>query len=81
MVNMPVPEPIDGNRPLADLTQMRVGGPADFFFFRKIKDLSHFMKHLCGDIDVFLVGVGSNVIVRDGGVRAVVIRLGRAFIT
>jgi len=37
------------------------------------------MKHLSSDIDVFPIGVGSNVIVRDGGVRAVVIRLGRAF--
>jgi UDP-N-acetylmuramate dehydrogenase len=81
MVNMPAPKgQLTANRPLADLTWMRVGGPADYFFFPDDKDdLSYFMKHLSSDIDVFPIGVGSNVIVRDGGVRAVVIRLGRAF--
>lgn len=81
MVNMPAPKgQLTANRPLADLTWMRVGGPADYFFLPESKeDLSHFIKDLCSHIDVFPMGVGSNVIVRDGGVRAVVIRLGRAF--
>ena len=81
MVNMPVSKgQLTANRPLADLTWMRVGGPADFFFLPKNKeDLLYFMNNLCDNIDVFPIGVGSNVIVRDGGVRAVVIRLGRAF--
>ena len=81
MVNMPAPKgQLTANRPLADLTWMRVGGPADFFFLPKNKeDLLYFMNNLCDNIDVFPIGVGSNVIVRDGGVRAVVIRLGRAF--
>ena len=81
MVNMPVPKgQLTANRPLADLTWMRVGGPADYLFLPESKeDLSHFINNLCGHIDVFPIGVGSNVIVRDGGVRAVVIRLGRAF--
>ena len=50
MVNMPAPKgQLTANRPLADLTWMRVGGPADFFFLPKNKeDLLYFMKSLRG---------------------------------
>ncbi|MBF9031874.1 UDP-N-acetylmuramate dehydrogenase [Rhodobacterales bacterium HKCCE3408] len=68
------------NRPLADLTWLRVGGPADWFCQPADEaDLSAFLGALDPDIAVFPMGVGSNLIVRDGGLRAVVIRLGRGF--
>jgi UDP-N-acetylmuramate dehydrogenase len=68
------------NKPLSDLTWLRVGGPADWLFQpADIKDLREFLRGLPADIAVFPMGVGSNLIVRDGGLRAVVIRLGRGF--
>ena len=68
------------DRPLADLTWLRVGGPADWFFQPADEaDLSAFLRALDASIPVFPMGVGSNLIVRDGGIRAVVIRLGRGF--
>jgi len=68
------------NRDLASLTWMRVGGPADVLFQPADEaDLSAFLAALPRDVPVFPMGVGSNLIVRDGGVRGVVIRLGRGF--
>lgn len=68
------------NRPLADLTWLRVGGPADWFFQpADAEDLAAFLAALPAEVAVFPMGVGSNLIVRDGGIRAVVIRLGRGF--
>ncbi len=68
------------NRPLADLTWMRVGGPADVLFQpADTDDLAAFLAALAPDVPVFPMGVGSNLIVRDGGIRGVVIRLGRGF--
>lgn len=68
------------NRPLADLTWLRVGGPADWFFQpADADDLAAFLAALPAGVAVFPMGVGSNLIVRDGGIRAVVIRLGRGF--
>ncbi|MGO4853514.1 UDP-N-acetylmuramate dehydrogenase [Phaeovulum sp. W22_SRMD_FR3] len=68
------------NRPLADLTWLRVGGPADWLFQpADLADLQGFLAALPPEIAVFPMGVGSNLIVRDGGLRAVVIRLGRGF--
>ncbi|WP_295530406.1 UDP-N-acetylmuramate dehydrogenase [uncultured Thioclava sp.] len=68
------------NRPLADLTWLRVGGPADWLFQpADADDLADFLRGLPDDVAVFPMGVGSNLIVRDGGLRAVVIRLGRGF--
>lgn len=68
------------HRALADLTWLRVGGPADWLFQPADEaDLSAFLAALPADIAVFPMGVGSNLIVRDGGLRAVVIRLGRGF--
>ncbi|MBZ4021835.1 UDP-N-acetylenolpyruvoylglucosamine reductase [Rhodobacter sp. TJ_12] len=67
-------------RSLADLTWLRVGGPADWFFQPADEaDLADFLKALPENVAVFPMGVGSNLIVRDGGIRAVVIRLGRGF--
>lgn len=68
------------DRPLADLTWLRVGGPAKALFQPADRDdLSQFLKGLDPAIPVFPMGVGSNLIVRDGGLDAVVIRLGRGF--
>ncbi len=68
------------NRSLADLTWLRVGGPADVLFQpADSDDLAAFLHDLDPAIPVFPMGVGSNLIVRDGGIRAVVIRLGRGF--
>ena len=68
------------NRPLADLTWLRVGGPADALFQpADVDDLQSFLQALDPAISVFPMGVGSNLIVRDGGIRAVVIRMGRGF--
>lgn len=68
------------SRPLADLTWLRVGGPADLFFQPADEaDLAAFLTALDPAETVFPMGVGSNLIVRDGGIRAVVVRLGRGF--
>ncbi len=68
------------DRPLVDLTWLRVGGPADWLFQPADEaDLADFLRALDPGIPVFPMGVGSNLIVRDGGIRAVVIRLGRGF--
>jgi len=68
------------NRVLSELTWLRVGGAADYLFQpADIDDLALFQSQLDPDVSVFPMGVGSNLIVRDGGLRAVVIRLGRGF--
>lgn len=67
-------------RRLADLTWMRVGGAAELFFQpADVDDLVAFLKQLDRDISVFAMGVGSNLIVRDGGISGLVVRLGRPF--
>ena len=68
------------DRPLAELTWMRVGGPAEWFFQpADTEDLAAFLAALDPSVPVFPMGVGSNLIVRDGGIRGVVVRLGRGF--
>ena len=68
------------NRSLADLTWLRVGGVADAVFQPADRqDLAEFLARLPQEVAIFPMGVGSNLIVRDGGLRAVVIRLGRGF--
>ncbi|NNF91879.1 MAG: UDP-N-acetylmuramate dehydrogenase [Boseongicola sp.] len=65
---------------LSGLTWLRVGGPADWLFLPKDEDdLASFLQALPNEMAVFPMGVGSNLIVREGGLRAVVIRLGRSF--
>jgi UDP-N-acetylmuramate dehydrogenase len=68
------------NQPLAELTWFRVGGPAQVLFMPEDEaDLAYFLGQLPAEIPVTVVGLGSNLIVRDGGVPGVVIRLGRRF--
>ena len=79
----PLPTPrgaLTPDRPLADLTWLRVGGPADWLFQpADHDDLAAFLRDLDPGLPVFPIGVGSNLIVRDGGIRGLVIRLGRGF--
>jgi UDP-N-acetylmuramate dehydrogenase len=64
------------NQSLAELTWFRVGGPAQVLFTPADEsDLAYFLNHLPTGIAVYVVGVGSNLIVRDGGISGVVIRL------
>ncbi|MEN5168194.1 UDP-N-acetylmuramate dehydrogenase [Brevundimonas pondensis] len=69
------------NEPLGPYTWFRVGGAADALFIpADAEDLADFLKALPETVPVTIIGVGSNLIVRDGGVEGVVIRLaGRAF--
>jgi UDP-N-acetylmuramate dehydrogenase len=68
------------NAPMADITWFRVGGPAQVLFSPADEaDLAYALKHLPADLPVFVVGLGSNLLVRDGGVPGMVIRLGRGF--
>src|SRR5205807_2177892 len=68
------------NQSLAELTWFRIGGPAQALFMPEDEaDLADFLAHLPAAIPVVVIGLGSNLIVRDGGVSGVVIRLGRGF--
>ena len=67
---------ITANEPLAPYTWFRVGGPAQVLFMPADEDdLAYFLARLRRDIPATVVGLGSNLIVRDGGVEGVVIRL------
>jgi UDP-N-acetylmuramate dehydrogenase len=68
------------DEPLAPYTWLRVGGPADVLFLPQDEaDLAGFLAGLDPAVPVTVIGVGSNLLVRDGGVEGVVVRLGRAF--
>lgn len=68
------------NARLDALTWFRVGGPADVLFTpADLEDLRHFLKERPMDIEVRVVGVGSNLLVRDGGLPGVTIRLAKGF--
>ncbi|HEY2756313.1 MAG TPA: UDP-N-acetylmuramate dehydrogenase [Pseudolabrys sp.] len=68
------------NQTLAELTWFRVGGPAQVLFMPEDEDdLAYALQHLPREMPVTAIGLGSNLIVRDGGVDGVVIRLGRGF--
>lgn len=81
------PVPLEGIRgkltckaPLAPYTWFKTGGPADWLFEpADMDDLKAFLERLGGEIPVMALGLGSNMIVRDGGVPGVVLRLGKAF--
>lgn len=65
---------------LAEITWFRVGGPAEVLFTPADEaDLASFLQNTPPEVPVTVIGVGSNLLVRDGGVRGVVIRLGRGF--
>ena len=71
---------ISASAPLDKITWFRVGGPAEVMFRpADVDDLTVFLSMLPPDVDVTVIGVGSNLLVRDGGIPGVVIRLGREF--
>ena len=71
---------LEANAPLADLTWFRAGGAAEVLVAPADEaDLAAFLKDTPKDIPVYVIGVGSNLLVRDGGVPGVVIRLGKGF--
>ena len=68
------------NAQLADITWFRVGGPAQLLFTPADEaDLAYFLARVPDDLPVTVIGLGSNLLVRDGGIPGVVIRLGRGF--
>ena len=78
----PVRGTLTADRSMAELTWLRVGGPADWLFQPADEaDLATFLQALPAQIPAMALGVGSNLIVRDGGISGVVIRLGRGFNT
>ncbi len=71
---------LTANAPMADITWFRVGGPADVLFMPADEaDLAYFLRTVPASVPIATVGLGSNLLVRDGGVRGIVIRLGRGF--
>ena len=64
------------NAPMEKITWFRVGGPADLLFQpADVNDLSEFLKIVPAQVPVTVVGIGSNLLVRDGGLEGVVVRL------
>lgn len=71
---------LSANVSLADITWFRVGGPAQVLFAPADEtDLAYFRRGIPPELPVTTVGLGSNLLVRDGGIEGVVIRLGRGF--
>ncbi|HEX3860711.1 MAG TPA: UDP-N-acetylmuramate dehydrogenase [Stellaceae bacterium] len=71
---------LTADAPIGPLTWFRVGGPAEVLFRPADEhDLADFLANTPADIPVTVIGVGSNLLVRDGGIAGVVIRLGRGF--
>ncbi|HYH22843.1 MAG TPA: UDP-N-acetylmuramate dehydrogenase [Azospirillum sp.] len=71
---------LTADAPLANVTWFRVGGPAEVMFRpADVDDLAEFLQALPPDVPVTVVGVASNLLIRDGGVPGVVVRLGRGF--
>lgn len=71
---------LTANAPLAPLVWFKSGGTAEWLFEPKdVDDLTSFLRELDPDLDVMALGLGSNLIVRDGGVRGVTVRLGKPF--
>ncbi len=84
MIAAPEQIAIDGelrfDEPMSRHTSWRVGGPADRYFVPAgIEDLQRFLAELDDDVPVHWFGVGSNLLVRDGGLRGVVIQGGKLF--
>jgi len=68
------------NYDLAHLTWLKVGGPAEIFYKPvDIGDLQNFLKQIPTNLDINVIGAGSNLLIRDGGIDGVVIKLGAGF--
>lgn len=67
------------NAPLAPLTTLKIGGPADVMYTPvDLVDLQHFLKNLPDNIPYIVLGEGSNLMLRDGGIKGVVVRMDKA---
>ncbi|MDJ0939858.1 MAG: UDP-N-acetylmuramate dehydrogenase [Woeseiaceae bacterium] len=78
VMDMDVQGELRYDEPLAKHTSWRVGGPADVFFKpSSVDDLSAFLKAIDEDTPIFWLGAGSNLLVRDGGIRGIVIAAAR----
>ena len=76
----PVRGRLTANAPIGPLTWFRVGGPAEVLFRpADPEDLAEFLAGTPDDVAVTVIGVGSNLLVRDGGIAGVTVRLGRGF--
>ena len=76
--DIPVQGELRQREPMERHTSWRVGGPADWYFVpASVDDLKSFLQDLDRDVPVFWFGVGSNLLVRDGGIRGVVIAAAR----
>ena len=72
--------PYQAKAAIKDLTWFRAGGPAEVLYIPPdADDLADFLKGMPQDFPITVIGVGSNLLVRDGGVDGVVVRLGRGF--
>lgn len=72
---------LTADAPLAQLTWFRVGGPAEVMFRpANVDDLAQFLAQKPKDVPVTVIGVASNLLIRDGGVKGVAVRLGRGFV-
>ncbi|HVA14084.1 MAG TPA: UDP-N-acetylmuramate dehydrogenase [Stellaceae bacterium] len=72
---------LSADAPLAPVTWFRVGGPAEVLFRpADTDDLAAFLAAKPEDVPVTVIGVASNLLVRDGGIKGVVVRLGRGFV-
>jgi UDP-N-acetylmuramate dehydrogenase len=77
----PVRGRVTPNAAIGPMTWFRIGGPAEVLFRpADLEDLADFLKALPAEIPVTVIGVGSNLLVRDGGIPGVTIRLGRGFV-
>jgi len=77
----PVRGRLTENASLAGVTWFAVGGPADVLFRPADRDdLADFLRQRPADVPITVIGVGSNLLIRDGGVRGIVVRLGRGFV-
>ena len=76
LANLRVRGRLERNVPLAPMTSWRVGGPADWLFEPEDgEDLAHFLASIPESVPRLLLGLGSNVLIRDGGIEGVVIHL------
>ena len=72
---------LTANAPIGPMTWFRVGGPAEVLFRpADAEDLATFLGALPAEVSVSVIGVGSNLLVRDGGIPGVTVRLGRGFV-
>ena len=73
---------LQANAPTATLSWFRTGGPAEVLFTPADEaDLATFLAGCPAEVPILVVGLGSNLLIRDGGIRGVVVRLGKAFAT